>query len=189
MAETLAKLVGSIERALRYVLSGFVLSALVLFSMRQVPQAVSELQENLLAALFIVAMLGFGAFTVYRLILWTLLDYIAWKCKWSAPSIEKVDGRSYAELYARFLLWRHDPALNQSLSGYLTYRWSAAHFVTLSGIVAVVVAPLAQAGSLVARYYLVVLIAGIASIGIGLWQLVFLFRTEKALRKGTSQGT
>ena len=187
MSEAVAKVVGTVEGALRYILTGFVLSGLVLSSFQQIPTAIRDLPDDPLPALFVVAMIGFAAFTVYRLVAWTLLDYAAWKLGLSVPSLQTRKGWSYAEPYARFLRWRYDPSFNERLSGYLTYRWAAVHFCMFSGIAAVVTALMSQAGSPLSRHCAVVSLAGAVLVVIGISQTCFLFRTEKALCKDVSR--
>ena len=91
-------------------------------------------------------------------------------------------------LMLAFLRWRYESKFSaSSLPGYLTYRWSAAHFAILSGVSAIVARLLAEVGAFVERNATAVLIAGGVCILIGLWQCFFLFRMERELCKDTSQ--
>jgi hypothetical protein len=179
--DKLISLVSRLEAAIRYLLSGAVISTIWTISLND-PWTILQLAlSNQVLAGFCVALIGFTAFSIYRLLLWVIGDYIAWKCKASAPILFFEEGVSYPKPYTKFLRWRHSEDLPQSLSGYLTYRWSVAHFAVVSGLIGLLGTLAAQSNSVMVDLRCWVLPASLFVAAFGLWQISFLYRVEREL--------
>lgn len=179
--DTLARLISTIEVAIRYLLTGAVVSAVMIFSSAEYLNGLAWVAENETMTAIIVTAIGFIAFTFYRLLLWTVGDAIAWKLGWSAPSLLHRKGKAYDEPYVHFLKWRYSGAINDALGGYLSFRWAVAHFASVSGITLFLASFLNQDASLVSAYPVIIRAFGIACSSLGFWQCSFLYRVERNL--------
>lgn len=179
--DKLISLVSSFEAAIRYLLSGAVIAVIWALSLNNPWPIAQWALSNQIAAASCVVLVGFTAFSIYRLVLWIIGDAIAWKFKASAPAEFFEKGVSYARPYAKFLRWRHSEDLPQSLSGYLTYRWSVAHFAVVSGLAGLVAALCGQSNSLVVDLRYSVLLASLGIAAFGCFQISFLYRVEREL--------
>lgn len=179
--EKLLTLITSVEAAIRYLLTGAVVTAIWLLSLNDPNPVLCWAQSNQVPAALCVAVIGFTAFTVYRLLFWVVIDPIAWKCKASVPSLFSHEGRGYDRPYAQFLRWRHSKDLPESLSGYLLYRWAVAHFVVVTGLAGILAAWLGQSSSFVASWRSYFVVPSLVFIILGIWQCFFLFRVEREL--------
>lgn len=178
--DTLAKLISSLEIAIRYLLTGAVVSVLVVLSTEKSTAVFSSAATHLAASAFVVTTSGFAAFTVYRLLFWFVGDAIAWHFGLSAPCV--FEGRNgYDEPYAQFLRWRHSDKVVEALGGYLTYRWAVAHFVSLTGASLVLSSMLSQPASPISQHSCAVAISGLVLWALGIWQSFFFYRVERNL--------
>lgn len=177
----LAKVISTIEVAIRYLLTGAVVSAVGALSMSDYYHWFAQAAKNETAAAAVITVSGFVAFTSYRLVLWTLGDALAWKAGWSAPSLLHRKGVAYDRPYAHFLQWRYSGDINDALGGYLTLRWAVAHFASVSGFALLLASFLHQDTSWVSAHYVLVCSVGSASFGLGLWQCAFFYRVERDL--------
>lgn len=185
--DKLISLVSSLEAAIRYLLSGAVIATIWVMSLND-PWTILQLAlSNQVPTALCVALIGFTVFSIYRLVLWVVFDFIAWKLNASAPAEYSVDGVSYAKPYAKFLRWRHSEDLPQSLSGYLTYRWSVAHFALVSGLAGLVAALIGQSNSVMVDLRCWVLPASLIVAVFGLRQIFFLYRVERELCRDRMQ--
>lgn len=179
--DKLISLVSSLEAAIRYLLSGAVIATIWMTSLND-PWAILQLAlSNQVPAALCVAVIGFTAFSIYRLFLWVVGDFIAWICKASAPTLFFEEGVRYPKPYANFLRWRHSEDLPQSLSGYLTYRWSVAHFAIVSGLAGFIAALSGQSNSIIVDLRCGVLIVSLIVAAFGFLQISFLYRVEREL--------
>lgn len=181
MTGAIGKLVSRIEIAIRYLLTGSVVSLLVVFARTDYESVLKSAAEKETISAGIAIFAGFIAFTLYRLVLWTLGDFIAWKIGWSAPSVFPHKGLGYDKPYVSFLKWRQSDAVNDRLGGYLTYRWAVAHFASVAGIAAILGAYLSQSGSFLQAHMSLTYSLGLAALGFGMWQTSFLYRVERNL--------
>ena len=179
--DTLTKLISTIEVAIRYLLTGAVISTIVTLSNTEYCHWIAWAAENELIAAAIVTVVGFVSFTFYRLVLWMIGDAIAWKLGWSVPSLLHTNGRAYDEPYTFFLKWRYSGAINAGLSGYLAFRWAVAHFISVSGTALFFASLLNQESSFVSAHATLVGALGITCFILGLWQCAFLYRVERNL--------
>lgn len=179
--DAISKIVTSLEVAIRYLLSGAVVSTLVAMSHTEYPLVLIFVAKEPLIATILVSIVGFIAFTLYRLIMWTVADFIAWKAGWSAPSLLDYEGCWYEKPYVYFLKWRYSGEISDQLHGYLTFRWSVAHFVCLSGISMILATLLSQHGSPIEKYCGLIFSGGLVILALGLWQVFFFFRVERSL--------
>ncbi|WVV48124.1 hypothetical protein THH46_00530 [Pseudomonas sp. NA13] len=92
-----------------------------------------------------------------------------------------VEGVTYAKPYAKFLRWRHSEDLPQSLSGYLTYRWSVAHFAFVSGTAGLGAAFIGQSNSVIVDHRCMVVLVSLCIAAFGFLQIAFLYQTEREL--------
>ncbi|MBD3647445.1 MAG: hypothetical protein HUJ31_08360 [Pseudomonadales bacterium] len=182
----LARLVTNLEIAIRYLLTGVVVTSLLILSIENGLLVLRWMQDNLVATGALTAAMGFITFSLYRMFFWTLADFIAWKAGLSAPSLYGSEGFLYDRPYSMFLKWRRDgKALSEDISGYLTYRWAVSHFSSVSGFSAVIAASLSQPEAPISSYSCYVLAFGWLIVGLGLWQSFFLFRVERNLCENT----
>jgi hypothetical protein len=179
--DALTKLISTIEIAIRYLLTGAVISAATVLSTAEYRYFISWGTENELIAAVAITTVGFIAFTFYRLVLWVIGDAIAWKRGWSVPSLLHTNGRTYDKPYAFFLEWRHSGAINDSLSGYLAFRWAVAHFASISGIALLAASLSNQEASYLSSHAISIGIFGFICTTLGLWQCAFLYRVERNL--------
>lgn len=179
--DKLISLVSSLEAAIRYLLSGAVIATILVMSLNDPRTIFQWALSNQVPTALCVALIGFTAFSIYRLVLWVVFDFIAWKLNASAPAEFFVEGVSYAKPYAKFLRWRHSEDLPQSLSGYLTYRWSVAHFALVSGLAGLVAALSGQSNSVIVDLRCWVLLVSFSVAAFGFWQISFLYRVEREL--------
>lgn len=179
--DKLILLISSVEAAVRYLLSGAVIAAIWVLSVNNPRPIAQWALSNQVATALCVVLIGFTAFSIYRLILWVVGDAIAWKFKASAPAEYREKGISYARPYAEFLRWRHSEDLPQSLSGYLTYRWSVAHFAVVSGLAGLIAALCGESNSILANFRYLVLLASLVIATFGCIQISFLYRVEREL--------
>lgn len=179
--DKLMSLISSLEAVIRYLLSGAVIATMFVMSLNESRIIFQWALSNQVPTALCVALIGFTAFSLYRLFLWTVFDFIAWKFNASAPALFPVEGVSYAKPYAKFLRWRHSKDLPQSLSGYLTYRWSVAHFAVVSGLAGLGAALSGQSDSVIVDLQCWVLLGSISVVAFGFWQIYFLYRVEKEL--------
>lgn len=68
--DALTKLISTIEIAIRYLLTGAVISAATVLSTAEYRYFISWATENELIAAVAITTVGFIAFTFYRLVLW-----------------------------------------------------------------------------------------------------------------------
>jgi hypothetical protein len=177
----LISLVSSLEAAIRYLLSGALIAVIWMISLNDPWTILQMALSNQVPAGLCVALIGFTAFSIYRLFLWVVGDFIAWKCKASAPILFFEEGVSYPKPYTKFLRWRHSEDLPQSLSGYLTYRWSVAHFAVVSGLTGLFASLAGQSNSVMVDLRCWVLPVSLSVAAFGLWQISFLYRVEREL--------
>lgn len=174
-------LISSVEAAIRYLLSGAVIAVLALLSVDDPGTFVAWGVANQAIAALCVLFGGFTAFSIYRLILWTIGDCIAWQFGLSAPTLYPSAGDRYARPYSRFLRWRHSDDLPQSLSGYLNFRWSVAHFVNVSALAGFVAAYFAQSQSIIGSKEIATVVISLLIFAFGVFQVAFLYRVEREL--------
>nr|WP_143023863.1 hypothetical protein [Pseudomonas benzenivorans] len=179
--DTLTKLISTIEIAIRYLLTGAVVSAVVTLSCAEYWRWFAWAAENEAMTAIIVTAVGFVAFTLYRLVLWTAGDAIAWKLGWSVPSLLHRNGKAYDEPYAHFLKWRYSGAVGDALGGYLAFRWAVAHFASVSGVTLFAASLLNQEASWVSEYAVSIGVLGVACFSLGFWQCAFFYRVERNL--------
>lgn len=92
--DKLISLVSSLEAAIRYLLSGAVIATIWVMSLND-PWTILQLAlSNQVPTALCVALIGFTVFSIYRLVLWVVFDFIAWKLNASAPAEYSVDGVS-----------------------------------------------------------------------------------------------
>lgn len=185
--ETLTKLISTIEIAIRYLLTGIVVSTVATLSISEYHHLINWAIKNELVAAAIITAAGFASFTFYRLLLWIIGDAIAWKFGWSVPSTLHTNGLAYDEPYAFFLKWRYSGAINNELSGYLAFRWAAAHFVSISGMTLLIASLFNQEASYLSAHTIFVGVMGGICLTLGLWQCAFLYRVERNLCSSLSQ--
>lgn len=185
--ETLTKLISTIEIAIRYLLTGIVVSTIATLSFSGYHQIIDWAIKNELIAAAIITAAGFTSFTFYRLLLWIVGDAIAWKLGWSVPSTLHTKGLAYDEPYAFFLKWRYSGVINTELSGYLAFRWAAAHFVSVSGMTLLIASVLNQEASYLSAHSILFGVMGGFSLMLGLWQCAFLYRVERDLCRNMSR--
>ncbi len=82
----------SMEAAIRYLLSGAVIATILVMSLNDSQTIFQWALSNQVPTALCVALIGFTAFSIYRLVLWVVFDFIAWKFNASAP--------------AEFFLWK-----------------------------------------------------------------------------------
>lgn len=181
--ETLTKLISTIEIAIRYLLTGIVVSTVATLSTSEYHHLINWAVKNELVAAAIITAAGFASFRFYRLLLWIIGDAAAWRFGLSVPSILRTNGLSYDEPYAFFLKWRYSGEINNELSGYLTFRWAAAHFVSISGAALLIASLLNQEASFFSEHTKFIGATGVISLTLGLWQCAFLYRVERDLCK------
>lgn len=179
--DTLTKLISTIEIAIRYLLTGTVISVITILSINEYQSLTDWAVKNELVATAAITAVGFISFTFYRLALWIVMDAIAWKLRWSVPSLLYTNGIAYDEPYAFFLKWRYSGAINHELSGYLAFRWAAAHFVSVSGLALCFASLFNQEASLLSAYTILARALGLIFLILGLWQCAFLYRVERNL--------
>jgi uncharacterized membrane protein YdfJ with MMPL/SSD domain len=179
--DLLSKIASSLETAIRYLLTGTIVSLATLLARTDGNGFMAWVAMNIPLTIVVVAISGFASFTFYRLCLWTFGDAVAWYFGLSAPTKYVKNGCSYSAPYAKFLIWRHSSALSPSLSGYLTYRWSVAHFSVVAGLTLLLACFFKQVDSWVAAHAVVVALTGTASTVLGAWQIAFLYRVERDL--------
>ncbi len=85
--DKLISLVSSLEAAIRYLLSGAVIATFLVMSRNDPWTIVQWALSNQVPTALCVALIGFTAFSIYRLFLWVVFDFIAWKMKASAPAL------------------------------------------------------------------------------------------------------
>nr|WP_143023919.1 hypothetical protein [Pseudomonas benzenivorans] len=185
--DTLTKLISTIEIAIRYLLTGTVISAIAILSINEYQSLTDWAVKNELVAAAAITAVGFVSFTLYRLALWIVLDAIAWKLRWSVPSLLHTNGMTYDEPYAFFLKWRYSGTINHELSGYLAFRWAAAHFVSVSGLALCFASLLNQEASLLSAHAILARALGLIFLILGLWQCAFLYRVERNLYRSLPQ--
>lgn len=125
--DTLTKLISTIEIAIRYLLTGTVISAIATLSTNEYQGLINWAVKNELVAAAAITAVGFASFTFYRLALWIVMDAIAWKLRWSVPSLLHTNGITYDEPYAFFLKWRYSGAINHEqsiMSSVATWRFA-----------------------------------------------------------------
>lgn len=177
------KAISSLELAIRYLLTGAVVAVLFVFRLSDYKGILSIAESNEVTTTLVVVLVGMATFSIYRIFFWTAGDFIAWKLKWSAPSLHESSNRCYDGPYTKFLWWRHEGCLTDRISDYLTYRWSVAHFASISGIALLLEILTAETGSHIANYACVVVVCGFLLLALGLWQCSFLWRVERNLQK------
>ncbi|MGQ0502303.1 MAG: hypothetical protein ACT4P0_06805 [Panacagrimonas sp.] len=182
--DLLSKAITSLEHAIRYLLTGAVVTSLFVFSRSDYKDLVASVENRDVTTAVIAVLVGMATFSLYRLFLWTVGDIVAWKFKWSAPSSHEGPKWAYDRPYTKFLWWRHAGHLTTSISDYLTYRWSIAHFATISGVGLLVADLCAQENSAIANYDGLATGSGIMCGALGLWQCSFLWRVERNLQDG-----
>lgn len=157
-------------------------------------QSKSWAESQPVIAATLIGFLGLGAYTVYRMVLWTIVDGLVWLAGWSAPSLHRRSDInclqiSYSNPYAWFLSWRYgqqkEPASGSQqtpgLSDYLHYRWASVHFTTICSIAVAIACQFCHSESILyANAYWVIIISAFCIILSG-WQLAFLFRVERDL--------
>ena len=185
--DTLTKLISTIEIAIRYLLTGTVISAVATLSTNEYQGLTNWAVTNELVAAAAITAVGFASFTFYRLALWIVMDAIAWKLRWSVPSLLHTNGITYDEPYAFFLKWRYSGAINHELSGYLAFRWAAAHFVSISGLALFIASLLNQEASFLSAHAILARVLGFIFLILGLWQCAFLYRVERNLYRSLPQ--
>lgn len=188
--DKLISLVSSLEAAIRYLLSGAVIATIGVMSRNDPWPIFQWALSNQAPTALCVSLIGFTSFSIYRLLLWVVFDPIAWKSEASAPALFSVKGLNYSKPYAKFLRWKHSPDLPQALSGYLTYRWSVAHFASVSGMAGFFFAFLGQCNSFIVDFQCWVAVVSFIVAGLGFWQIYFLYRVERELCRSvaTAQG-
>lgn len=178
--DKLLGLLSGLEQAIRYLLTGAVISGIVLMSLHKPDEVLVWAGANLVLGAVFLVVIGATAYTVYRVIFWVIVDRIAWCRDWSAPALRK-DLQHYSSAYAWFLRWRYANKFTEALSRYLWYRWAAAHLVLLSGLVLVFAVFLSADKSCISEHPVPTFLCGLLGLGLGIQQCYFLFRVERAL--------
>ena len=181
--DKLVGLISNIELSIRYLLSGVAIYAIYLMGLRDVSSHLEWIGEQPLLAAFVTGAVGFVAYSIYRIIFWVVGDGIAWLLRLSAPALEREDSLLYHRAYASFLLWRRKAAFDESLNGYLHYRWAVVHFTFIVALALVFTLDNREENSIIdARHCYATVAASICFLVAG-WQSSFLFRVERELYK------
>lgn len=182
--DSLGNLFSNFTYIIRYILTGAVVSTVVVLSKSNWMRLLTWASVNQLASFAIIVSVGFLVFTLFRVLSWTILDSLTWHTGLSAPSIISpprcigyfcwiIPRCSYALPYAHFVTWRYSREFSKRLSGYLRMRWSVAHFVLLFGITLLLASQLAQHLSPVSSNAWLVLALGLVCFVLGIWQCLF----------------
>lgn len=180
-------MITNIEQAIRYLLSGIVVCAIYIGSIRDVTQGIEWIRSNALLSLFISGAVGFTVYSIYRILFNVIGDGIAWHANISAPALEKNrpdennEPISYATAYSRFLLWRRNKDFDESLNGYLHYRWALVHFCFITSIALFIALLLKHNESLIASHCCLFLFLATFCFFCSLLQCKHLFMVEKEL--------
>jgi hypothetical protein len=187
MDKVIDRFTNSIELAIRYLMTGFVVGFAVWMSCSRPDEftewAVEKPELTGIAALAA----GFTAFIIYRLFFWIFADGLFWFFKVSAPALYRHPGPGYHAPFADFLIWRYSGVLKEQLSGYLTYRWSVVHFVIVSASVLGFASLLSAPTARVAGYAPYVEFGSVVTFVLAIWQFHFLLRVERELCRTTKK--
>lgn len=182
--KALDRLANNIDLLIRYLMTGIVVSATLLASRADGPDLLKAFSSNPELSGVAVISIGFCAFTLYRVIAWTLLDGFFWLAEQSAPAIFTKKKRcGYHAPFAKFVDWRYSGKVSDGLGGYLTYRWAVIHFLLVSTTSIEIAAHNSECGSWLHKHageacYLV-----LPFFCLAFWQFWFLLRVEKELCK------
>lgn len=175
----------NLEAAIRYLLTGAIVSALWVGSRAAPDIWLKWVQEHQLLAAAVVLALGTSWFAVYRVVFWLLGDYAALWAKLSGPSAVCIKGQRYPGPLAAFLSWRYSEKVAPALGGYLAYRWAISHFSVAIGLALLAAVSWREPGSFVDAHEGVFLFLVPVCVLFGLAQCCLLFAVEKELyRKG-----
>lgn len=178
--DQLSSIIQTTESAIRYLLSGFVVTGVSLLSLANPKPIFAYGTENPLIAIAGIGAVGFVAFSIYRLAAWSLFDGAAFLSRLSAPAVERTN-LFYSEPYSKFLLWRFHSDFGKEIGGYLTYRWSVAHFSMVTAISLISCKFVHSQNSLIHPHSSEACWAGVIIFAFALWQISFLFRVERSL--------
>ena len=174
-------LISNIEFFIRHLLSGVAIYAIYLLSLCDSSLQIEWISNKPLIAAFIATAIGFTFYSIYRLLFWVMGDGIAWLLGFSAPSIDRVKGKSsYALSYAKFLIWRRKD-FNEILNGYLHYRWAVVHFANIVAAALIFALLNREVGSIIAIWHCYTVAAASLCLLAAIWQSCFLFRLEREL--------
>lgn len=179
--DKIAGLISNIELFIRYLLSGVAIYAIYLLGLCDSSAHITWISKQPLLAAFIASTIGFTLYSIYRLVFWIIGDGIAWFLGLSAPSIDRIKGESnYAPSYAKFLIWRRKD-FNETLNGYLHYRWAVVHFVNIVAAALIFALVNKEVGSIIAIWHCYTVAAASLCLLAAMWQSCFLFRLEREL--------
>lgn len=178
--DQLSSIIQTTESAIRYLLSGFFVTVVSLLSIANPKPIFVYGTENPLIALSVIGAVGFVVFSIYRIAAWVAFDGAAFLLGWSAPATERV-GLNYSKPYSKFLLWRFQSDFGKEIGGYLTYRWSVAHFSVIAAGSLILSKLLHSPTSIIEPYSRATFWTGLIILAVALWQIAFLFRVERSL--------
>lgn len=173
--------VSSIEAAIRYLLTGISLWIIAAGGLERPDCLFDWVQDHQTVAGALIVASGFAAFSFYRLIFWVGGDLVSWWTGQSAPSLFGKRYGFYDQPYTKFLEWRHSKKVTASLGGYLTYRWSVAHYSVITAVTLWIWCVVAAQPSLINTHPCVAFWIATGMFIIGVWQQWFLFRVERDL--------
>lgn len=125
-------LITSVEQFIRYLLSGAAIYAVYLLSIVNYEKHLLKIIENPVIAIVGISIIGFICFSLYRAVVWIIIDFPFNWLGLSVMTIEKNQSLSNNNrmivLLSNYILWRKSKNVRKKLSEYLYYRWSIVHF-------------------------------------------------------------
>ena len=178
-----------IERAIRYLLTGAIVCLIWILCLNQYNReyTIGWCERNTAVCAVAAIVVGAASYSLYRMTAWCLCDYAAWMLGFSAPSdniyfgFERRCGCefSYSEPYAQFLVDRYSSYFSKSISDYLFYRWSVAHFTFLFGIALIIGRVVCEDKSFIQTNGLHAVGLATFCIVMACFQICFLYRLER----------